>query len=220
MKKEKKVKKYLSLIIGTIFLFVLLLSCTRTEPKITYGFIKLVQYESETIPEEYFSFFILAEDDDGYENLEQLYLYHDIEQLRWHMRSSEWRHFAIDGKNWIGTRSIAVPDGDLPRGIFRVVLVNKGGEKTERNFTYDGSVRFPFPALDITGGNYIINSLWPVNHLVLYDSSGNYINTITPNSLTGSVSQLRLPSGARSAALWAEDEDNFSSAFTNVVPIN
>jgi len=217
----KRCKKTINLIFGFMFLILMLsVSCTRTEPRITYGFLKIVQYQGDDGPQEYFSFFILAEDEDGFENLDKLYLFHDREQLRWQINSGEWLHYNIDGKNWIGTRSIAVLHGSLPRGVYRAVLFNKGGERTERNFTYDGNVRFPFPELVISGGIYTVNSLWPVNRLVIYDSAGNILSTVTLENLTDSIAQLRLPSGARSAALWAEDKANFSSAFTNVVPIN
>jgi len=194
-------------------------SCTTSEPEIIFGFIQLVQYQGAEGPEEYFSFFILPEDEEGLENLDELFLYNDRAQLRWHIKSDEWLSYTIDGKVWIGTRSIAVKDGSLPRGVFRAVLYNKGGERHERNFTYDGNVSYPFPEISITNGIYTITSLWPVNKLVFYDNSGIYVNTIKLESLTGDISSLRLSSSARIAALWAEDEDNFCSAFTNVVSL-
>jgi len=218
MKNYYKKIRYISFFSALILVFSV--SCTRTEPKITYGFFKLVQYQGDTGPQEYFSFFILAEDEDGFENLEEIYVFHDREQLRWHIKSDEWLRYTFEGKDWIGTRSIAVSQGSLPRGVFRVLLFNKGGEKTERSFSYDGSIRYPFPEIQITGGAFSVNSRWPANHLVLFDATGNYINTVTLESLSGYTSQLGLPSHARTAALWAEDEENFSSAFTNVVPIN
>ncbi|MDR0443199.1 MAG: hypothetical protein LBH44_07335 [Treponema sp.] len=195
------------------------LACSRTKPEIPYGFMQLVLYQGETRPQELFSFFIIAEDEDGHENLEEMYLYHDREQLRWHIKSDEWVNYSQDGRNWIGTRSIAMQEGQsLPRGVYRVVLLNKGGEKGERNFTFDGDVRYPFPELNITDGSYLIKSEWPVNRLVCYDTAGNYITTIEVQSLSGSVSQLGIPSNVRTAALWTEDADYFCSAFTNVVP--
>ncbi|MCL2214412.1 MAG: hypothetical protein FWC06_04290 [Treponema sp.] len=210
--------KYIAVITG--FIIIMASSCTRTEPVISYGFLQLVLYQGETQPQEHFSFFILAEDEDGFDNLEEVYLYHDREQLRWHFKSDDWMHYRIDGKDWIGTRSITMQDGNLPRGTYRAVLFNKSGESTRRNFTYDGNVSYPFPELSIAGGTYVINSRWPSNRLVCYDNSGNYISTVTVDSLSGSVLQLRLPSSARTAALWAEDEYNFCNAFTNVVPVN
>jgi len=213
-------KIYKNISFFAILICIFCISCTRTEPKILYGFIKLVQYQGETRPVEYFSFFIQVEDEDGLENLEDLRLFHDMEQLSWFIQGDEWLKYRFDGRDWIGTRSIAVTSGNLPRGVFRAVLTNKGGESTERSFTYDGRVRFSFPELVISGGVYTINSQWPVNRLVLYNNTGEYVSTVTLQSQTGNISQLRLPSAARTAALWAEDEDNFCSAFTNVVPIN
>jgi len=204
----------------TVFITVFSVSCSRSEPVITFGFIKLVLYPGENEPQETFSFFIIPEDNDGFENLDELFLYHDKEQLRWHIRNDEWIRHTADGKDWIGSRSITLEEGSLPRGVFRAVLVNKGGESSERSFTYDGIPRYPFPELHIENGVYIINSHWPINRLVCYDSAGNYTNTVNLSDKTGSVSQLRLPSSARMAALWAEDEANFCSAFTDVVPLN
>lgn len=209
-----KLKNISLFLIMTVLLSV---SCTNTRPEITYGYLQLVVYQSDMGPREHFSFFIVPKDDDGIENLSELYLYHDREQLRWEIKSSEWVSYTQDGRTWIGTRSISVREGGLPRGVYRAVLVNKGGERTERNFTFDGSVRFPFPELRISGGIYTVNSQWPVNKLVCYDSSGDYAGTVELSSLTGNIADLKLPPNAKTAALWAEDEVNFCGAFTNVV---
>jgi len=217
MRRDKKTTQY------TFFLAALVLvtvfSCSRAQPEIAFGFIQLVLYQGETGPREQFSFFIIPEDEDGIENLEELYLYHDREQLRWHIKNDEWITYAQDEKTWIGTRSISVREGRLPRGVYRAVLVNKGGEKGERNFTYDGEVRYPFPEITVVDGIYTINSEWPVNRLVCYDRAGNYSNTVELSSLSGSVSQLNLSSSVITAALWAEDTANFCSAYTNAVSI-
>ena len=194
-------------------------SCSKTKPEIEYGFIQLVLYESEAQPQEFYSFFILAEDEDGFENLEELYVYHDRDQLRWHIKKDDWISYTEDEKNWIGTRSIAVNDGSLPRGTYRAVLINKGGEQGERSFTYDGGVRYAFPQINVSDGRYTISSEWPVNHLVCYDREGNYYATVNLTALTGNISQLNISSEVRTAALWAEDPAHFCSAFTNVVSV-
>ena len=100
------------------------------------------------------------------------------------------------------------------------MLVNKGGESSERNFTFDGNVRFPFPEIEISNGIYTVISEWPVNRLVCFDRTGSYSSTITLDSFSGSISQLRLPQSITTVALWAEDENNFCSAYTNAVSIN
>jgi len=217
-------KKFIERSIFIIFCAVLTVlfypSCTKTAPEIKYGFIQLVLYQGIDGPQEFFSFFIMPEDEDGIDNLEELYLYHDREQLRWNIKDDEWQRYTQDDKDWIGTRSFTMREGNLPRGLYRAVLVSKGGESTERTFTYDGNVRYPFPEITISGGTYNVNSPWPSNRLVCYDNAGSYISTVNLSSKSGSVSDLRLPSSVRTVALWAEDMENFCSAFTNVVPVN
>jgi len=219
MRSNKKITKYIFFLAALAVILPMSVSCSRTKPEITFGFIQLVLYQGDSGPQEHYSFFIIPEDEDGMENLEELYLYHDRDQLRWHIKSDEWISYTQGEKTWIGTRGITVKEGGLPRGVYRAVLINKGGEKGERSFTYDGDVRYPFPKIEIAGGSYMINSEWPGNRLVCYDVEGNYVTTVELSSLTGSVSQLNLPSSVRTAALWAEDTAYFCSAFTNVVSV-
>ncbi|MDR1837025.1 MAG: hypothetical protein LBQ89_05140 [Treponema sp.] len=220
MKLIKKNIQYISFFAALVFALFSSVSCTNSKPEITFGFLQLVLYQTDDGPREQFSFFIIPEDEDGLENLDELYLYHDREQLRWQIKSDEWVTYTQGERTWIGTRSIAVTDGSgLPRGLYRAVLFNKGGESAERTFTFDSAVRYPFPELEVTDGKYTVKSNWPVNRLVCYDRSGNYIATVKLSSLTGEVSALNLSSNARTAALWAEDEDNNISAFTNVVSV-
>ena len=197
-------------------------SCNRTEPTIAFGFIELVYYQDYDKPQERFSFFIIPEDDEGIENLEDLYLYHDRAQLRWHIKSDDWVSYTHEGKTWIGSRSIAVDDTEqLPRGQFRAVLVNKGGEKSERNFTFDApeDPRFPFPTLEISEGGYTVVSAYPANRLLCYDEQGSHVFTASLARLSGQVADLGIPSQARTAALWAEDAQYFTSAMTYVTAI-
>jgi hypothetical protein len=215
---RKNVKFALFSAVFSAFLAVFA-SCSTSKPEISFGFLSLVLYEGESGPVENFSFFVIADDEDGVENLEELYLYHDREQLRWKIKNDEWISFTQNNKTWIGSRSITTQDGTLPRGVYRAVLVNKGGEKGERLFTYDSDVRHPFPKFVIENGMYTVNSEWTSNRLVCYDRAGNYISTVDLKSLSGPVSQLNLPSTVATAALWAEDTAYSISAFTKVVPV-
>ena len=211
------------LLIQALCLLGGLLSCSRSEPRIDYGFIELVYYMGrEAIPNERYSFFILPEDDDGVENLSELYLYHDREGLRWHFTSDDWVKYEQDGKTWVGSRNIAMfADAALPRGQYRAVLINKGGYQTESRFTYDGPERspHPFPSFSVTDGNYSVESQYPINHLVCYDQQGNFVRLVTLGELEGTVSQLRLPNSIRTAALWAEDPEFHISVLTEAAAL-
>jgi len=213
----KKIKNTMLILTAALFFIT---ACSTSKPDISYGFMQLVLYQGDAGTEEYFTFFIVGEDEDGSENLDELYLYHDKEQLRWKLTSNDWISYVQDGRTWIGTRSIAAHSGlKLPRGVFRAVLVNKGGERGEREFIFDANARYPFPQFDVNNEMYNIKSQWPSNHLLCFDRSGNYTSTVELTSLSGSISQLNLPNTVRSVALWAQDEVYFTSALTNVVTI-
>ncbi|MDR3138920.1 MAG: hypothetical protein LBT95_04525 [Treponema sp.] len=184
--------------------------------------MELVYYQGAERPEERFSFFVIPEDDDGINNLEELYLYQDREGLRWLLTSDDWVTFESEGQTWIGSRGIAMADNEtLPRGQYRAVLVNKGGERTEKTFTFDAppEPRFSFPYLYITDGIYRIESDYPVHRFLCYDGQGNLVTTLLIEQPGGALEDLRLASSIRAVALWAEDPEYYTSALTDVVPL-
>jgi hypothetical protein len=185
--------------------------------------MELVYYQGPEIPEERFSFFVIPEDDDGIDNLDELYLYHDREGLRWLLTPDDWVVFENEGQTWIGSRGIAmIDDGSLPRGQYRAVLVNKGGERTERTFAFDAPAdpRYPFPYLYIADGIFRVESDYPVHRFLCYDNQGNLVTTLVIDQPGGPLDDLRLPSSVRAVALWAEDPEYFTSALTDIVPLN
>ena len=208
------------------FLFLILLfavlSCSRTEPRIPYGYMELVYYPGETGPEERFSVFVIAEDDDGMENLSELRLIHDRRGLEWIISSDDWVHYEDEGRHWIGTRSISMTDKKtLPRGQYRAVLFNKGGEKSERLLVFDASEdpRYPYPIFRIQEGRYNVDSKYPVNSFLVYDQQGNIIRTIPVPMAEGRTAELGLPGNARLLALWAQDDVHFTSAMTEAFSV-
>jgi hypothetical protein len=201
-------------------LAVAFLSCSRSEPRIAYGSIRLVYYQGEEGPEERFSLFVLPEDDDGVEDLDSLTLYHDREGLVWSLPAEEWIALEIEGETWVGSRHIAMLDGGpLPRGQFRAVLTDKGGEHSERRLVFDAprDSRYSFPFFSIEQGIYRIDSEYPEHSLLCYDAEGNYLLTKPLTALEGSLEELRLGREVRTVALWAEDGEYFTSALTDPV---
>jgi len=217
---KKANSRLIFLVFGILFFSLIFFSCSRNEPRIPFGIIKLVYFQGEG---EKFSFFIIAEDDDGIENLDSLYLYHDREGLRWQLSSEDWVTVTENGKTWLGSRTISMPDNQvLPRGQFRAVLTNKGGEKTERFFSFDAPTnpRYPFPILNIEDGRYTIVSRYPEHFFICYDDSGNYIRTVPIANLQDDISSLGFSSAIRAVSLWAEDAEYYTSALTDISPLN
>lgn len=200
-----------------------LAACTRTEPEISYAVMRVVYLQENGVVKERFSFFVLANDEDGVENLDELYLYHEREGLRWHLSERDWIALQQDGKTWLGSRSIAMIDEEpLPRGLYRAVLINKAGEEAVRNVSFDppAQPRFPFPSLSVADGNYVIDSKYPANYFLGYNEEGNYVQTIRTTALRGAIADLKFNSNVKSAALWAEDQLYSTSALTDARPVN
>jgi hypothetical protein len=199
-------------------------SCSRSAPRIPYGALELVYYQAQGAldTEERFSFFIMAEDDDGVENLETLSLYHDLDGLHWDLSFEDWVRLDDQGQTWIGSRAIAMPDNaPLPRGQDRVVLINTGGERTSRFLTFDApeAPRHRFPVFSITEGNYSITSTYPEHSFICYDGAGQVVKTSPVENKEDSIASLRLSSNIRALALWAQDAEYHSSALTDLIPI-
>ena len=112
-------------------------------------------------------------------------------------------------------------DGQLPRGQYRAVLINKGGESTERKFTFDGpeTPPYPFPDFSIGEGRYRTNSQFPQNRLVCYDQQGKIIQIVDVAEKEGNVRDLRLSSSIRTLALWAEEPIYRTSVITESVSV-
>jgi len=212
--------------LGAVFsILVLIPSCSRQEPRIHYGFMEKVYYLEAGTIEARHSFFVLVEDNDGAENLSELYLYHDWEGLRWFFTAEDWVSYNDDGKNWVGSRHIIMHSAaPLPSGEYRAVLVNKGGEKTERTFTFDipEDSPHPFPSFSIANGMYQISSQYPLNRLLAYDEKGDMVETIPISPIDGdqgTIASLNLPQRVLSLALWASNEEYRISALTGAVTV-
>jgi hypothetical protein len=200
----------------------LFLSCSQAEPRVVRAVISLVYYQSQTGVEAAYSFFVLPEDDDGIKDLDTLYLYHDKDELVWQLGSEDWISVDVDGKAWIGSRGISMSDGlPLPRGQFRAVLADKGGSSGERTFAFDGPPGGrPFPVFTVSGGQYHVESSYPAHSLLWYDESGENIGSSVLAALDGNLVDLGFPPESRSAALWAEDAEHYTSALTQVLPLD
>jgi hypothetical protein len=214
-------KQYAAL--SSIILFLgAAVSCTRSAPAVDYCTMKVVWEQGENGTVAGFSFFVIANDEDGPEDFSEIRLYHDNEGLMWTLSSGDWTLLEERGRTWVGSKALRMPPGEaLPGGQFRAVLVDKSGEKGEKTFGFDTPLESPyrFPTLTVNEGTYTVNSLYPDNYLLMYYQDGEYRSLLKLSSLEGTIASLRLPSDTYSIALWADDTGRSVSALTNKVYI-
>ncbi|MDR0684498.1 MAG: hypothetical protein LBF83_05165 [Spirochaetaceae bacterium] len=199
-----------------------LAACSRSAPTIAFSTVSLNYIEEDEAPVPSLVFFVIAGDDDGYDDLAELRLYNDYAGLVWSFTPETWVRYDEAGNTWIGSRRIAMAGGEIfPSGQYRAVLIDKGGDRTERTFGFDvpSIPRYSFPKLTIADGRYSIDSEYPEHHFLCYNTEGTYRSSIKLESKTGEISSLRLGSDILSVAVWARDTVYSTSALTKMAAV-
>ncbi|MFA6505101.1 MAG: hypothetical protein WCT14_03325 [Treponemataceae bacterium] len=197
----------------------LLFSCSHAAPRLDSVSLRLV-YRAAGV--ERLSFFALVADEDGFLDLDALHLLNNSSQLYWSLSAKDWLKVERTGETWIGSHTIAMADdAKFPRGAYRAVLVDKGGDRIERTVAFDPPLASArrFPSLSGTKGRYRVISEYPKNVIVGYDSSGAQSRTVQLKAKEGLLSELELGPAIQSIALWAEDEESRVAALTDPVSI-
>jgi hypothetical protein len=198
-----------------------LAACSRAEPTILFQATKLVYYQAETGYEERLTFFVLPDDPDGPEDIDELTLYHDLEGLSWKMTIADWIQRQQDNRLWIGAYDLAPPPGEkIPSGLYRAVIIDKAGEKSERTFGFEvpETPHYPFPELTVTDGEYTIKNEYPEQHFIGFAEDGSYLVTVPVPAFSGQVKALRFANNVVRFALWADDPERSTAALTNSYP--
>lgn len=114
---------------------VLIMACSGKPPEIQRVFwqINLIDDREQNLVYPALSLFLQADDPDGFEDLEEIYLINDEEELFWRLDSTSWQKSGSEDEIWIGSNSISMPGGSpLPGGEYRVMLLDVGGDAAEQ----------------------------------------------------------------------------------------
>lgn len=114
-------------------------------------------------------------DRDGIADVEYLYVVHDGSELYWTLEPGTWLRSDEGEAVWLGSNGLSGPGPVMPRGEYRLVAVDKAGERSERSFTLaapDTGI-YDLPEVRITGRSLALRSPYPVNTALFLDSGGN-----------------------------------------------
>ncbi len=133
------------------------------------------------------SIFILTADKDGIEDVDSVYLINDDAELFWKLDRESWTIKLLEGNNWIGSNSLQMNDGSsLPSGLYRVVVIDKAGERDSREFNIIKDMLYfskerSFPELYIDSDVAVISE-YSENTLWIYDEKMVILKNININS--------------------------------------
>jgi len=158
-------------------LAILLASCGGTAPEVA-----LIEWRLERRPSaeggyESLSAFASIKDEDGIDDVRELWIVNDGAALAWRMNDADWVKRREGSDDWIGAAGLAMQDySPLPRGEYRLVAVDAAGERVERPFRVSGEFpSTPSPELSWAEGKARVSSSWPETLVLGYDGTGSLI---------------------------------------------
>lgn len=164
------------------FLVFILFSCTGEPPQVLESWwqLNLLLEDSDKDPVESLSLFIHAQDEDGEEDLDQIYLINDDEYTVWNIPSDLWLTHIERGVTWIGFNGLRAPgDGRFSDGNYRILLVDLGGERAESSFYLRNSIpeaeELILPEITFNNREITIESDFPKFEIWFYDEEGNVL---------------------------------------------
>jgi len=141
-------------------------------------------------------------DRDGLADVEYLYVVHDGAELCWALGPETWLRSDEGQAVWLGSHGLEGSGRTLPRGEYRVIVVDKAGERGERAFTLaapDTGI-YDLPSVRLTGSSVTLRSPYPVNTALFLDSGGNVTRSAGISPGTTALDALWPEGGWRTGA--------------------
>jgi len=161
---------------------------------------------ANTAAYESLSVFGSIKDEDGLDNIAELWVVNDAEALAWKLTNADWTKAAEGGDNWIGGSALALPDlSPLPRGAYRLIAIDAAGQRAEMAFSVSG----PFPSRSAPSASYskdklAIRSVWPETLALAFDAADALIASVpAPKHDAGLTEVFGPPIADRTASVCA-----------------
>jgi hypothetical protein len=168
--------------VGVVTALAVIVSCTGAAPEILQDHAEVYLYRNRDLEVSYerMAFFLSARDEDGFEDIETLYLIHDEARRYWVVDADRWQSKEREEETWIGRNDIQMADyTSLPRGRYRVLLMDAAGERDEQEIRVatpavpTSAVQFPDLRLD--EDRFIIDSRHQSHTIHAFDAAGNLV---------------------------------------------
>ncbi len=173
---------------------VLVAACSVSPPEFmsTGAHLVVVATDAEGGKDERLSIFASVADKDGIDDIEYLYIVHDGEELSWSLDPDAWQRSEEGSSIWLGSNALDAPGPSIPRGEYRLVLVDKAGERSERTFILNApeTSGYKVPVIRLAGTSVVLDSAYSVNTAFFFDSGDNVVLTAPISKGTTSLDAL------------------------------
>ena len=141
------------------------------------------------------SVFASIKDEDGLDNISELWVLNDEAALAWKLTDVDWIKTTEGSDTWIGGSSLTTPEmTGMPRGSYRFVAIDVAGQRAEKEFQVSGNFpdRKP-PSISFSDKKMLINSTWPETLVLAFDGTRTLIASpgasSRPSSLSSALGQ-------------------------------
>ncbi len=178
-------------------------SCSPNPPELRTVSTRLIVYPiagsaagaagSTASVEERLSCFLAVQDKDGIGDIEQVIIINDETELFWNLTEENWTIHKDAGEFWIGSNGLSVPEGKIPRGGYRVEVIDKAGEKTTRNFQVLAPSKLPNNLPQVISqqqGSVLVKSDYAQNTIFFLDAGNNVVKAAPVGSGNVDLSKL------------------------------
>lgn len=166
----------------SVLAMALATGCSVATPEIASIGVRLVVVATDADGgrDERLSLFASVADGDGVDDIDYLYVVHDGDELCWSLTRDDWLRNDSGAAVWLGSNSLDAPGPTVPRGQYRVVLVDRAGEQAEREFTLSAPETRAYdpPVVLLSGDSVIVESAYPTNTAFFFDAGGNVVLTV------------------------------------------
>jgi hypothetical protein len=164
------------------------IGCGVKPPELSTVECRIESRPSDKAAYESLSVFSIVKDEDGLDNIVELWIVNDASALCWKLTSANWTKAVEGGDTWIGASNLAEADfSPLPRGSYRLVAIDAAGQRAEQKFEISGN--FPdkeAPDLSYAGGELTIRSDWAETLALAFDGTAALI--ASPGAFLGKES--------------------------------
>lgn len=196
----KKPEYHLYLFLFSGLCLTLVVACAGAPPSISQLFwqVDVVRNLDADSQHEELSLFLMIDDADGLDDLDEVLLIQRDRELVWKLEPDEMRRVQREGEMWMGVNGIQMNDrSPLPRGNYTIEVSDRAGEKDETEFflgrDITGHLRGDldsglFPELNVNSSVVTASDEEQVS-VFFYDTEGNFLRSevLPVNSFTRQV---------------------------------
>ena len=177
----RRIGRFPATLLASTLALALIASCSSSPPEVVSLAVRLIVVATDSggARDERLSVFASVADGQGVGDIEYLYVVHDGEELCWTMGPDDWLRSDDGSSVWLGSNALDAPGAVIPRGDYRLVVVDKAGERAERNFSLNAPETsvYESPTVRVSGASAVVASAYPSNTAFFVDSGGNVTHT-------------------------------------------